>query len=220
LLLSLSLNLIQKLNDISKLWDHMQKEQVRIHVKPCRLFAHLYQGKTEGQFIENSKTKSSLSTSASTSTSSKSHSGTVATSASAVNEMEDAKFAERYIDEIAPPAKMREYQAIAEQQRAALFKETQTLQQRFSEDLLVSMQLERTVMGISKMVTDFATLLESQAPMVEDIGEVAKDVKASMKSADAELLLTLERTQSQNWNMITLVFVLSGLLLFFHFITP
>lgn len=192
----------------------MQKEQVRIHVKPCRMFASFYQDSSE-QSISLSISEDGERKKLAAKEKSKQ-----AASSTNENEKEDAKFAERYIDEIAPPAKMREYQAIAEQQRAALFKETQTLQTRFSEDLMVSMQLEKTVMGISKMVTEFASLLESQAPMVEDIGEVAKDVKASMRSADEELLVTLERTQSQNWNMIILTFTLSVLLLFLHFITP
>jgi hypothetical protein len=206
----------------------MQKEHTRLQLKPHRLFEALYQDHrqvvdgdidqltrkagADAQILPNLHKNGSVST--------KTGSEKATSKPSGAQQGEDEHFAQRYIDEIAPPSKMKEYQAIADQQRSALMKETKNLQARFSEDMLLSLKLEQTVMGISQMVTEFATLLESQSPMVEDIGEVAKDVKASMKSADEELLVTLERTQSQNWNMIILVLTLSVLLLILHVVTP
>ena len=208
----------------------MQKEHTRLQLKPHRLFEALYQD--QRQFVDgdmdqltrkagaDAQILPNLHKNGSVSTKTGSDKATSTSKPSGAQQGEDELFAQRYIDEIAPPSKMKEYQAIADQQRSALMKETKNLQARFSEDMLLSLKLEQTVMGISQMVTEFATLLESQSPMVEDIGEVAKDVKASMKSADEELLVTLERTQSQNWNMIILVLTLSVLLLILHVVTP
>lgn len=204
----------QKLNAISKIWDAMQKEQQRISTKPSRLFAHIYaEDHTKGASqLDGDKTPMSSVKAKSTA------SASPAITASSQSETEG--FAQRYIDEIAPRAKMQMYEHIANQQRKALFKETQALQQRFSEDMAVSMQVERTVMAVSKMVTEFAGLLEGQSGAVESIGDVAKDVKEAMKVADQELLVTLERTQSQSWNTIVLTITLSLVMLVFHFITP
>lgn len=192
----------------------MQKEQQRINTKPSRLFAYVYtEDRTKGDaLLEGDKTPVSSSVKA------KSVSASHANTATAQSETEG--FAQRYIDEIAPKAKMQLYEHIANQQKKALFKETQSLQQRFSEDMAVSMQIERTVMSVSKMVTEFAGLLEGQSGAVENIGDVAKDVKEAMKVADQELLVTLERTQSQSWSTIILTITLSLVMLVFHFITP
>jgi hypothetical protein len=70
------------------------------------------------------------------------------------------------------------------------------------------------------LVAEFASLLDGQSGIVEDIGETAREVTQSVQSADDELLLTIERTQSQQWNMVILLFTLSFLLLTLHVITP
>lgn len=74
-------------------------------------------------------------------------------------EREDAAFAQRYFDEIAPTNKMKEYESIAAKQRASLIKETNTMRKMFSEDMLQSQRIENTVIAISGLVAEFASLV-------------------------------------------------------------
>lgn len=187
----------------------MQKEQLRQCIKPSRMFLQFYR---KGKLTGNDNSKSiSVSSAPATPLKEKSKS---------VPKIVDVSFAQRYADEIAPPAKMKEYENIAQKQRHLLFKETQSLQKRFSQDFEESVRLEQTVLGISSLVAEFASLLDGQSGIVEDIGETAREVTQSVQSADDELLLTIERTQSQQWNMVILLFTLSLLLLTLHVITP
>ena len=132
----------------------------------------------------------------------------------------DASFAQRFIDEIAPPSKMKEYEQVARKQKDILMKESQSLQKKFSDEIQQSQQLESTVMSISSLIADFTTMIESQSEVIGSVEEAAKDATTAVKATDEELLLTLERSQSYQWNMIFLIFALGCLLLLLHFITP
>jgi hypothetical protein len=129
-------------------------------------------------------------------------------------------FAQRYIDEIAPVSKLKEYNDIAVKHKEVLFKEAKILKARFSDDMLESHKMERTVMDISSMLSEFSNLIESQSGIVDTIGEVSKDATESAQHTDKELLLTLQRTQSHQWTMIIFILGMSILLLFLDVISP
>jgi hypothetical protein len=129
-------------------------------------------------------------------------------------------FAQRYMDEVAPSTKMREYDTIASKQKEALVKEARILKAKFSEEIQESQKMERTVNNISSMISEFVQLIESQSAMVDTIGEVSQDTSASVKSADAELLLTLERSQSHQWSMLLFIAGMACLLLLLDFMSP
>lgn len=129
-------------------------------------------------------------------------------------------FAQRYIDEIAPQSKMREYEAVAVQQKDVLLREARQLKVRYSEDIQESQRMERTMNNITSMISEFVQLIESQTVYVDAIGEVSQDTTSAVKSADAELLLTLERTQSHQWSMISFIVGMALLLLVLDFLSP
>lgn len=129
-------------------------------------------------------------------------------------------FAQRYIDEVASRSKLREYDAIAAKQRDALVREAKVLKVKFSEEIEESQKMERTVTNISSLISEFVQLIESQSALVDTIGEVSQDTTASVKSADQELLLTLERSQSHQWSMIMFVAGMALLLLLLDFLSP
>jgi t-SNARE complex subunit (syntaxin) len=80
--------------------------------------------------------------------------------------------------------------------------------------------MERTVNNISSMISEFVQLIESQSAMVDTIGEVSQDTTESVKNTDAELLLTLERSQSHQWSMIMFIAGMALLLLVLDFLSP
>ncbi len=145
--------------------------------------------------------------------------GVANTSNSSYNTQQQS-FAQRYIDEIAPVSKLKEYNSIAMKHKEVLFKEAKILKARFSDDMLESHKMERTVMDISSMLSEFSNLIESQSGIVDTIGEVSKDATESVQHTDKELLLTLQRTQSHQWTMIIFILGMSILLLFLDVISP
>lgn len=140
--------------------------------------------------------------------------------AKGASEAQSDTFAQRYIDEIAPQSKMREYEAVAVKQKEVLVKEARQLKVRYSEDIQESQRMERTMNNITSMISEFVQLIESQTVYVDAIGEVSQDTTASVKSADAELLLTLERSQSHQWSMIGFILGMAFLLLVLDFLSP
>jgi len=91
---------------------------------------------------------------------------------------------------------------------------------QYSEEIQESQRMERTMNNITSMISEFVQLIESQTVYVDAIGEVSQDTTASVKSADAELLLTLERTQSHQWSMILFILGMALLLLLLDFLSP
>lgn len=146
--------------------------------------------------------------------------GAAKTAAKGASLPQSDTFAQRYIDEIAPQNKMREYEAVAVMQKEVLVKEARQLKVRYSEDIQESQRMERTMNNITSMISEFVQLIESQTVYVDAIGEVSQDTTASVKSADAELLLTLERSQSHQWSMIGFIMGMSFLLLVLDFLSP
>lgn len=136
------------------------------------------------------------------------------------NSLLSSSFAQRYIDEIAPPSKVREYENIAAKHKASLLKEAKMLHVQFSDDMKESMRMEAVVTNISHMMTEFASMIDEQSDGVEYVGETSKDATKSVQITDEQLLLTLERTQSHQLSMVFLIVGLGVLLLILDFITP
>jgi hypothetical protein len=102
--------LMHRLNILSRLWESMQKEQLRQFIKPSRIFSQFYR---KGKLTNNDNNNSNSNFSA------KGNSGRTSAPSTPLKEKSklvpetvDHSFAQRYVDEIAPPAKMKEYENI------------------------------------------------------------------------------------------------------------
>jgi Fe2+ transport system protein B len=230
---------------MTRLWDKMQKEHKKYNSTPFRLFSYVYKEKPSFHISSSSSTDNSFGdTSVSPSTSlqpvdhlslvqetvqkdeeSKERHSSFSSSKKpstkiTLDEKLENSFAQRYIDEIASKTKMKEYQTIAVKEKENLLKEAKLLHHKYNTEVIQSQQIENTVMNISSLVGEFATLIQSQSHIVETIGETTEDVSKNVKSTDDELLTTIERSQSHSWNMIVLILFFSFLLFLLHFITP
>lgn len=232
---------LQKLSAFTALSDRMQREYRRNTQNPFRLMSDRYAGcvKDTKEGIDDDAEENEQETGASNTIKnfffgedSKPNTFTGDTE-SVTPILEDATvvssnrgnnnqntFAQRYIDEIASQSKLTEYESVARKQKESLLKEARILKVRFSEEIRESQKMERTVGNISSMINEFSQLIEAQSGLVGTIAEVSQDTTASVKSTDAELLLTLERSQSQQYSMIFFILGMSFLLLLLDFLTP
>lgn len=211
----------------------MQKESKKYHHTPYRLFSFLYEdskgtsvfpsaGSHDAASSSQSKiiqTHDQLSLLQETAQSNELSKEKNAQSKSGLKQLENS-FAQRYIDEIATKQKMKEYQSIAVKEKENLLKEAKLLHHKYNVEVIQSQQIENTVMNISSLVGEFATLIQSQTEIVENIGDATDEVTKSVRKADDELLTTVERTQSQQWNMMLVIGIFSVLLLLLHLLTP
>lgn len=191
----------------------MQNSQKKIDSPPSKLFAYYYSDRSASMIAQHQRSDSNEKFN------SKQAEFLKPIPSKLINPP-DQSFAQRFVDDIAPPLKMREYERVATEQKDLLMKESQSLQRKFSHDMQQSHQIESTVMSLSSMVAEFANLIDSQSELVEGVGDAAKDTTHSVKLADQELLMTIERSHSYQWSMILLIFGASLLLLFLHIITP
>jgi len=136
-----------------------------------------------------------------------------------VNEIPKS-FASRYEGELGPPSKIAEYSNIAKSHRIELLKETKYLRQKFSHDLQQANDIEKTVNSISNMLGEFVRILQSQSGTVEDAHTTSKAATRNITQTADELLLTIERSQSHQRNIVVITILLALLLLFLDFITP
>ena len=149
----------------------------------------------------------------------KENNSTTTTGTITTNQQENT-FAQRYIDEIASHTKLKEYNSIALKQKDELLKETKILKVKYSEDIQESQKMERTVSNISSLIHEFVQLIDSQSEIVNVIGEVSQDTTESVKNTDKELILTLERSSSHQWSMISFILIMAILLLVLDFLSP
>eukprot|EP01036_Dinobryon_divergens_P026396 gene26394-35039_t len=134
--------------------------------------------------------------------------------------LSSGSFAQRFVDEVAPPSKMREYRDIALRRRRALLQESELMHARFGLEFQEAQRMERTVSGISGMIGEFAALIEAQSELVDGIDSVSKEATSRVRQTDAELQLTLERSQSHQLSMTALLLLLSFALLLLDFLSP
>jgi hypothetical protein len=129
-------------------------------------------------------------------------------------------FGERYTDEIASVSKLKEYEKMGTKYKSLLLKEAKQLQSKFKEEVVEANRMERTVEGITGMLSEFVQMIQTQSVLVEDVHDQAVDATGYVKQTDEELLLTLQRSQSHSRNMVFLCTILAVMLLALDYITP
>lgn len=205
----------------------MQNEYRANSVSPYRLLSNKYTSGganyiadyDDGQIKHRSNEKMCLKHSTFVDTAEPAPNTTINTEHSDICGLTSSSFAQRYVDEIAPISKLREYENVAQKHKDTLLKEAKILRVRFSEDMQESQKMERTVSSISSMITEFAQLIESQSHIVEVMAEVSHDATQLVKQTDEELKLTLERSQQHQWTMTAFIVGMAIILLIFHFLS-
>ena len=129
-------------------------------------------------------------------------------------------FVERYESEIAPPKIFKEYEMLGLKHKKILLKESKVLQVQYSEELLETTKMERTVLKISNLLFDFVNILQSQRELVDDVNKCGKVTIDFVKDTDDELKLTIQRSESHSQSMVFLSVGLALILLLIDFITP
>jgi hypothetical protein len=129
-------------------------------------------------------------------------------------------FVDRYESEIAPPARFKEYEAIALKHKDILLKESKALQAQYSEDMKEAFKMETTVNRISSYLSEFVQILQSQRDLVDDVHTASKVATQHVKQTDTELTTTIERTESHSRYMVILTVGLAIMLLILDFVTP
>lgn len=137
-----------------------------------------------------------------------------------VNHKDQSKFSERFSSDIAHPKKMAEYESFAESHRKLLERENKELNEKFSEELEQAHDIESSVASVASLLNDFSRLLEKQSVDIVDIHEDSKTTSNFVKDAEAQLVLTIERSKSSQRNMVIVTIGLSLLLLLLDFLTP
>ena len=203
----------KRLDILNKLFQWMQKEQKKCFRSPC--FLHSYQDSDvyvqetiNGTSQRQDNHKQAPSTEE------------IKKDTSAIVNESPKSFASRYEGEIGPPSKIVEYSNIAKSHRTELLKETKYLQQKFSHDLQQANDIEKTVNSISNMLGEFVRILQSQSGTVEDAHTTSKAATHNITQTADELLLTIERSQSHQRNIVIITILLALLLLFLDFVTP
>jgi Fe2+ transport system protein B len=127
---------------------------------------------------------------------------------------------DRYEGEIAPPAKLKQYQSIGDKYKQHLIKEAQELQAQYSEDIQHVQEVEESVERIASMLSEFVRILHIQTDQVEDIHDSSEEATESVKRSNRELQTTIDRSKSHQWNMVMLAISLAIMLLLLDWITP
>ena len=129
-------------------------------------------------------------------------------------------FVDRYEAEIAPPKVRKEYETLGQKHKKILLKESKVLQHQYSEELLETTNMEKSVIKISNLLFDFVNILQSQRGLVDDVNSCGKVTIDYVKDTDSELLLTIQRSESHQKSMVFLTVGLALVLLLLDFITP
>ena len=126
---------------------------------------------------------------------------------------------ERYESEITSISKMKEYKEIAKEQKESLFKENKNLKIKFSESLLETKKLEKSVSSVSNMISEFLQILQNQNETVVDMYSNTKDATDQIKQTENELILTIQRTKSHSNNLIGIILFFTVLLIFLDYLS-
>ena len=129
-------------------------------------------------------------------------------------------FAERYESEVAKPALLRRYDDFVTRQKAALLHEAAHLREVFNEELSLATSAEASVENIAVMLSEFMAILADQSEQVTEVNTYGKTAADTVKQTDAELQLTISRTESHSRNMAILAVCLGLMLLLLDWITP
>ena len=129
-------------------------------------------------------------------------------------------FAQRYESEVAKPALLRRYDDFVTRQKAALLHEAAHLTEVFNEELSLATSAEASVENIAAMLSEFMAILADQSEQVTEVNTYGKTAADTVKQTDAELQLTISRTESHSRNMAVLAVCLGLMLLLLDWITP
>lgn len=217
-------NILYYLSILNKKVHHMQKERKKYHRNPFILISSADSNKF---IIPNFKESSQSSSNQDINSKNRmDKTSSVTKTSQEMNTVDTSKtslpksFAERYESEIAPPSKMKEYESVAANHKAALLKETRQLRDKFSEEMQEANKMEQTVVGISGMLEEFVRILQLQSDSIEDVHGASKAATKHVEDTSEQLLLTIERSQSHQRTMVLLTVVLGLLLLLLDFLTP
>lgn len=144
----------------------------------------------------------------------------VSKSSSDLASKQKAILVERYSSEVATVSKLKEYDDVARKQKETLLKENQSLKVKFSQEVLEARQLEKTIVTVSHMISEFIQILHSQSESVQDIHGAGKDATAHVNQVNDELMLTIQRTQSHSSTMILIILSLTVMLIILDYLTP
>ena len=228
--------LFSRLGDLSKRFQSLSKERQRYDLNPLSLLCGLEGGDTKDKakakarstttgrnplaglglgFGQDSTNSSSSGSSSSTSSSSSSSS-----SNNAKNPVVPKGFADRYVDEIAPPSKMKHYEEIAQSQKEQLFAESSCLHSKLSEDAREALDVERNINAISEDLSRFLDILASQQDDIQDVEQAANEAVEHVKETDVELKTTIARSESHTNTMIAIMMGMSFILLLLDYTNP
>ena len=127
-------------------------------------------------------------------------------------------FVAKYEREAGPPSKLRLYDSLASKHKTVLMREASNMQVKFSEGLQNATSMERTVNQIGELLTEFATILQSQSGQVEEVNDDAKQTEEHVKSSKSQLQLTIERSEKNQKSIVLLSVGLALLLLLLDWI--
>lgn len=215
----------QKINKLGVQFERMQRDFARFDRSPYRLLSTTYAHHViplmhDDSSLHDPQSSTSQPTQPTHETTTPTPTSSLKIKPTPTLPKLDPSFAQRYIDEIAPTKKLKEYEAVAATQKEKLFQEAKSLHQKFNQELAETYHMEHTVSNITSLVTEFSSMIEGQSESIAVVGEVAKDVTSSVELTDEELLKTLERSQKHQLNMVALIIGLGLLLLLLHFISP
>jgi hypothetical protein len=121
-----------------------------------------------------------------------------------------ASFVAKYEKEAATTTQLKQYDSLAAQHKIALVKEAAGMQVKFSKELQHATRMEGTINQIGELLTEFATILQSQSGQVGDVHDDAKQAQEHVQSSKAQLQLTIERSEK---NQKSIIFLSTGLAL-------
>lgn len=201
------------LDGFTKSHKAMERERERLALNPCRLLT----GTIDSSKFANTRTMTKLRNHHEEHPHVYDNNNTsIISPAAALSPV----FAERYESEVAKPSLMKKYDDIVNRQKASLLKEAKHLTVRFSEELHEVTSAEASSVLLSSMLTDFMGILAEQSEQVDVVSGSGRAATEAVKQTDAELQLTLERTESHQKNMVLLACSLAILLILLDWASP
>lgn len=130
-------------------------------------------------------------------------------------------FVDRYTSEIlVKPSQEKKLAEIAKSHKAKFMKESQYLSQRFSQELEETEKMEQNVIKVTELIGRFAQILSVQSEQVEEMHDSTAVTTTFVKETEAELMVTVQRTETGQQYMSIVIVVLAFVLLFLDFVSP
>jgi hypothetical protein len=107
-----------------------------------------------------------------------------------------------------------------ENERSVLEHESMQLQLRASNDLDAVQRVERQMVDITSLLSQFAALVQDQSAEVVNIHSATESAKDNLDQGQEHLIEAKERTEASRHYLAILIVALSFLLLLFHWVRP